>query len=789
MPKAAGWVATYMRRLRVAGLRPRLTLIVLAAVVPALGLTLYADREHRRHIRALALAEAAGEAEEAAGRYRRIIDGTWSGLTLAAGARDVYGGDPAGCSRYLSQTLAWNPEYANLGVADADGAIRCSAVPLAGPVNASEHAWFRRAVRARGFALGNFQSGQVAATPVVVAALPVLDRAGGVVRVVFAGLNLKKLADWAVPARLPAGSVLLALDSSGTVLFRHPDHEKWVGRSIPHVEIARAMLAGSGKGAAEALGEDGVRRLYGIASVAGAEEAGALHFGVGIPTAVVLGPADRDLGRNLLLLGIVALLAMAVSWRVAASLVIRPVDALMAVARRLTEGDLSARTGLRHGEDEVGRLAHAFDGMAEGLQARQAELLGQQEYLGRLHEITRAALAAPDLRTMLQTLADRLVEVIGADACRVNLWDQTRRQPVLAAATGMDPHAVPWVQVEPGEATITGSALAAGRAIVVEDLLDTPYLSPRIAATIPFRSGLGVPLIAGGEKLGALAMFFNDRHHFTPDEIARAEQAGGVMALALQRALLLEQVRTHASELERRVVERTTELEAANADLEAFGYSVAHDLRAPLRAIQGFGQALREDHAGRLDEKGQDYLRRIESAAEGLDRMIQDLLAYSRLGRLEMRLQPVDLGEVVGEVLAEMEEEIRGQEAEVRVEDPLPVIRGHRTVLTQVLVNLISNALKFVEAGTAPRVRLAAEPRDGRVRLWVEDNGIGIAPEHQERIFRVFERLHGSEAYSGTGIGLAIVRRGVERMGGRVGVESAGGQGSRFWIELPEVKT
>lgn len=422
----------------------------------------------------------------------------------------------------------------------------------------------------------------------------------------------------------------------------------------------------------------------------------------------------------------------------------------MAAARRVTEGDLSARAGLRHGEDEVGRLAGAFDEMAEGLQARQADLRAQQEHLERLHEVTRAALAAPDLQTMLQTLADRLIEVIGADACHVTLWDQTRQQPVLKAATGLDIHAVPWVQVEPGEATITGSALAAGRAIAVEDLLDTPYLSPRITATVPFRSALGVPLFAGGEKLGALLMYFNDRHRFAPDEIARAEQAGGVMALALERARLLELARMQASELERRVAERTAALQEANAELEAFGYSVAHDLRAPLRAIQGFGQALREDHAGRLDEEGQDYLRRIEAAAEELDRMIQDLLAYSRLGRVEMQLQPVNLGEVVGEALAMLVEEIRGREAVVRVENSLPVVTGHRAVLMQAVGNLVSNALKFVPAGTPPRVRVAAEPRDGRVRLWVEDNGIGIAPEHQERIFRVFERLHGPESYPGT---------------------------------------
>jgi signal transduction histidine kinase len=128
--------------------------------------------------------------------------------------------------------------------------------------------------------------------------------------------------------------------------------------------------------------------------------------------------------------------------------------------------------------------------------------------------------------------------------------------------------------------------------------------------------------------------------------------------------------------------------------------------------------------------------------------------------------------------------EIRERKAQVRMAERLPPVRAHRVMLTQVLVNLVSNAIKFVARGVEPRVEIRAEPRDGRVRLWVEDNGIGIAAEYHERIFRMFERLNRQEDYPGTGIGLAIVRKATERMGGTAGVESEPGRGSRFWIEL-----
>ena len=226
------------------------------------------------------------------------------------------------------------------------------------------------------------------------------------------------------------------------------------------------------------------------------------------------------------------------------------------------------------------------------------------------------------------------------------------------------------------------------------------------------------------------------------------------------------------------------ETRSANAELEAFSYTVSHDLRAPLRSMSGFCQILIEDYGAKgQDRNWREYVERISLAARQMDSLIRDLLAFSRLARDKVELSPTDLGPLLAEVIADMG--LDGSPA--AVDGPSAVVLGNRVLLSQVFSNLISNGLKFVAAGNEPRVRVRSEERlDGWVRTWVEDNGIGISPEYHEKIFQVFERLNDASAYPGTGIGLAIVRRAVGRMGGKVGVQSEEGKGSRFWVDLPK---
>jgi PAS domain S-box-containing protein len=240
-----------------------------------------------------------------------------------------------------------------------------------------------------------------------------------------------------------------------------------------------------------------------------------------------------------------------------------------------------------------------------------------------------------------------------------------------------------------------------------------------------------------------------------------------------------EKIKGLNDELQQRVAALTD----INKELEAFNYSISHDMRAPLRSMQGFARALLEDADNQLSPTSQDFAQRIVNSGRYMDNLLQDLLEYSRLSLMELKLAPVDLESVLNEVLVHVENEIQTKKAEIIIRRPLLPVLSHSTTLKQVLSNLITNSLKFVESGKTPRIEVWSEMCDSKVRVHLKDNGIGIAPDYHEKVFGLFQRLHSSHTYPGTGIGLAIVRKGMERMGGKVGVESAPGKGSQFWLD------
>jgi PAS domain S-box-containing protein len=256
---------------------------------------------------------------------------------------------------------------------------------------------------------------------------------------------------------------------------------------------------------------------------------------------------------------------------------------------------------------------------------------------------------------------------------------------------------------------------------------------------------------------------------------------------------LTDDIKRHAERLEEEVSQRTAELRSSNLDLEhanaalqTFAHSIAHDLRGPLRTIQGFAEILVEDHGTQLDDDGRDYTKRIAAAARRLSELVQNLLTYARLARSRIfaALEPVSWDRVCDAVVLQLQPEIQASGAAITLIRPLGRVLGQGEILTVVLHNLLTNAIKFVPPSTTPRIEISTKSDGPRLTLMVRDNGIGVPPGERQRIFTPFERLHANAVYAGTGLGLAIVAEAVQRLGGAVGVESDGTSGSSFWVAL-----
>ncbi len=239
--------------------------------------------------------------------------------------------------------------------------------------------------------------------------------------------------------------------------------------------------------------------------------------------------------------------------------------------------------------------------------------------------------------------------------------------------------------------------------------------------------------------------------------------------------------------LEKRVAERTAQLQNMVEELELLSYSLSHDLRQPLRAMQQYSQILIEDYSKNMDQDGQQYLQQIIRATSRMDRLIQDVLTYAQLSRKSLELATVDLDTLTHDILAQYPL-FKEPHASVTVVGILMPVTASGSLLTQIISNLLGNAVKFVPAGIKPLVKISTEKRGDFIRLRIQDNGIGIKAENLDTIWKMFERLHVAKDYEGTGIGLSIVRKSAELMGGSAGVESTPGDGSAFWIDLPKAK-
>jgi signal transduction histidine kinase len=433
--------------------------------------------------------------------------------------------------------------------------------------------------------------------------------------VLTAALDLHWLGSLLAKSDFPPSSAVVLTDTTWKVRFRYPEPLKYIGTMLP--DVLTKVMTTSDEGVAEGVGLPGDKRLFAFARLSPPWQ--ELYVAIGLPRAWAVDKVDRDLRRNLIWLGLVALLAMVAAWFGADLFIVRPVRKLRGATERLATGDLTVRSGPDYQVGELGLLAHAFDQMADALQGREAEL-------------------------------NRVVE----------------------------------------------------------------------------------------------------------------------------------ELKQRVHELD----ERSAQLEAANKELGNFTYSVSHDLRAPLRSIGGFARVLLEDYVDRLDEDGKRYLKIIHQDARRMGQLIDDLPALARLGRKEMSLVRIDMAELAKAVFEELKAPYQARKLEIEIQ-PLPEALCDRVMMRQVMTNLLLNAIKFTQDRDPTLIQVSGWS-EGKENIYcIKDNGIGFDMKYVNKLFEVFQRLHPEEEYGGTGVGLAIVKRIIDRHGGRVWAEGKVNEGAAFCFAIP----
>jgi signal transduction histidine kinase len=285
-------------------------------------------------------------------------------------------------------------------------------------------------------------------------------------------------------------------------------------------------------------------------------------------------------------------------------------------------------------------------------------------------------------------------------------------------------------------------------------------------------------------KKGAVDYILKDRLVRLPSTVQRALDEAKEKK-ARQRAE--KELVSLNTQLEQRVIERTTQLEAANKELEAFAYSVSHDLRAPLRAVDGFSKFILEDYENKLDSEGKRLLKLIRSNTQKMDQLISDLLALSRVTRSELNFSGIDMTQMAISMFNESSSQDVPDKISLTI-DPLPEAYADPTYMKQVWVNLITNAIKFSSKEKKPVINICGYTKDRVNVYYVKDNGVGFNPEYTHKLFCVFQRLHKSDDFEGTGVGLAIIQRIIHRHGGKVWAEGEEGKGATFYFSLPVMK-
>jgi signal transduction histidine kinase len=737
-----------MLRFSLASLRFRLLLLVLLAVVPALGLTLYTDIELRRLAAADVKEEALRLARIAASDQEDTIKDTRQLLFALAQLPEVRDTDPTACSVFFARLLKQYPQYALLGVIAPDGDLFCSALPASSPVNLADHNYFQHVLQTRDFVLSDYQSDRSSGKATLDFGCPVLDEAGQVQAVVFASLDLTWLNQLTAEAQLPQGSTFTVVDRNGTILARYPDPGIWVGQSVPEAPIVETMLAQQGEGTAEAYGVDGIPRLFAFTPLSGAPGDGEVYVSIGIPTAVAFANANRVLALHLAGLGLVTVLALAAAWFGSDLFILRQVNMLVNATKRLSAGDLSARTGLLYGNGELGQLARAFDEMAESLelahQMLEQRVAARTRELSALYDVTAVASASLDLQTVLESSLDRVLAVMGSEVGTIHLLDETKKVLRLAVWRGVPPDLMAPIDLVPVDSGLAGWVTEYDGPLVVLNI--EAGLRPLLA--IPVRDSqayVGVPIRAKGQVLGVLSIVGETGRQFKMEEVNLLASIADEVGVAVENARLYQQAEQLAVMRERERLAR----ELHDSVTQSL-YSLTLLAEAGQRLARAGDLERAKGYLARLGEIGQQALQEMRLLVYELRPLA--LRREGLVGALQQRLDAV--------------EKRAGVETRLLIEGEVELPGLVEEELYRIAQEALNNALKHA-APTLVTVCIRAASEC--VELEVVDDGKGFDPK---------------DVSGKGGMGLVSMRERAEKLGGLLTILSAADEGTSVKVSV-----
>lgn len=787
---------------RFMGLTQRMLLLSALALIPVLLLMIYigwintADRFAEERIRATHLAELLAREQALPFALGRQL------LHSLAATHALVEASDATCEAVLRRAAEENSYVTVINIFSPVGDLLHSSAEMPQTTSAADRSWFRDVISGDRIVVSDYLVGRTSGKKAIVMALPLRDKDGKTRAVLALGIDLAWMGRALASVPVAAGTNIVVIDGKGTVLAP----ERWIGMSIADHPVFKHVHGITTPKSFEEVGIDGVERIF-VARPLNPDMSGRSYLWVATPKSSIVDAALHEfLGSTLLVFATVLMLFAAI-WREGSRIVLQPVHRLREAVQQLGGAQLSARTNLPHSNDEIGRLAASFDEMAEQIEARERELERSRKSLLRANRALRTIAAVKDVaahardkQSLFEEVCDTIASLGEYQLTFIARADSGPQLPLTIVAQRGPPESprkeiiLSWGDNEYGHCA-AGIAVRTEQPSVIHEVSRDPRYAPwrDMAVELCIETVIGLPVRVEGRVWGTLVLASSLPSAFDAEEtLLLSELAGeigrGIETLRLRNEKLAAEdaLRRMMNELERRVDERTRELEVANHDLQSFSYSVSHDLRAPLRTIEGFAQALDEECGAMLSDVCRGYLERIRGAAQRMGVLIEDMIRLAQISNLEMRATDVDLSALAAAIGAELAAGEPHRQVRLTVAPNLAT-RGDPGLLRVLMQNLLANAWKYSARTPQAEIEfgLMHLASNGRA-YFVRDNGAGFDMRFVDRLFRPFSRLHHAEDFPGSGIGLATVARIVGRHRGRVWAEAEKGKGATFYFVLEQ---